>query len=92
MEDKRQRSSLASAERDNASPDVASMNQPEAEDSRYDQEDCDDVIEELGHDKNENACDQGNDWLEMRDAERHVRVLLKHDLRKSADFANKIMR
>jgi hypothetical protein len=48
------------------------MNQSEAQYSRYDQEECDDVIEEPGHDQNENAGDQGDDWLEMRDAEGHV--------------------
>ena len=45
------------------------MDQPEAEYSKYDQVKRDDVIEEPGHDQNENAGDQRDDWLEMRDAE-----------------------
>jgi hypothetical protein len=52
--------------------EAASMKQSEAQNSRYDQEECDNVIQELGHDQNKNTSEQGDDWLEMGDAECHV--------------------
>ena len=53
-----------------------SVNEPEAKDSRYDQKEGDNVIEQSGHHENENAGDQGDDGLKVGDAEGHGRALL----------------
>jgi hypothetical protein len=45
-----------------------SMNQPEAQDSREDQKDRYDVIEQLRHDQDEDAREQRDDRLKVCDA------------------------
>jgi hypothetical protein len=48
-----------------------SFDQPQAQDTRDDQKDRHDVIEQLRHDQDENAGDQGYDRLQMRQANSH---------------------
>jgi hypothetical protein len=57
------------------------MNEPEAKDSRHDQEESDDVVEQSRHDQNENAGDQGDDGLKVGDADIHGRALLLRGLK-----------
>jgi hypothetical protein len=45
-----------------------SMNKPEAQDTRDNQKDCDDVIQELRHDQDEDARDQRDNRLKVSDA------------------------
>jgi hypothetical protein len=44
------------------------MNKPEAQDTRDNQKDCDDVIQQLRHDQDEDARDQRDNRLEVSDA------------------------
>lgn len=52
---------------------LPSMEQAQANNSGHNQVERDNVVEQPGDDQNENACDQGDDRLEMRDGEGHVR-------------------
>jgi hypothetical protein len=51
--------------------EASSSDPSEAENSRYDQKDSDNVVEKPRHDQNENAGEQGDDRLEMLDADVH---------------------
>ena len=44
------------------------MNKPEAQDTRDNQKDCDDVIQQLRHDQDEDARDQRDNRLKVSDA------------------------
>jgi hypothetical protein len=61
---------------------AASAKQPKPKHSRHDQEDRHDIIEKPGHDQNENACEEGDDRLQMRNGEGHGLSLQKQYLEK----------
>jgi hypothetical protein len=51
--------------------EASSSDPSETENSRYDQKNSDDVVEKPRHNQNENAGEQGDDRLEMLDADIH---------------------
>jgi hypothetical protein len=67
------------------------VKQPEPEHSSYDQIDRDDVIEQPGHNQNENAREERDDWLHMRDGESHGLCAPKAKSRKAIGFSASIL-
>jgi hypothetical protein len=59
------------------------VNQPEAKDSRHDQKEGDDVVEQSRHHENEDAGDEGNYGLKVGDADVHGHALLLRCLKKA---------